>query len=274
MEDWEEDVSTELLALTRNAFKEKLTRGDVVSSMTVRLVRSVEIVTIAKSAGFDAIYVDMEHSGFDFNETGQICMMALASGIAPFVRVPANRPEYIARALDGGALGIIAPDVRSAEEARAVVAASKFPTLGTRGFSGSLPHTAFRSFPAKDLVSALNDATMVIVQFESGEAVNRADEIAAVDGVDMVLIGTNDLMADLGIAGNFDSPLVEDTYRKTIDACRRHGKHAGVGGLSSRPELVERYIRMGARYVSTGTDTAFLVGAATQRARQVSDITL
>ncbi|MDR6756428.1 2-keto-3-deoxy-L-rhamnonate aldolase RhmA [Mycoplana sp. BE70] len=267
-------MSTELLALTRNAFKEKMAQGEVVSSMTVRLVRSVEIVTLAKTAGFDAIYVDMEHSSFDFNETAQICMMALASGVAPFVRVPANRPEYIARALDGGAMGIIAPDVHSAEEAREVVAAAKFPTLGTRGFSGSLPHTAFRSFKARDLVGALNDSTMVIVQFESGEAVRRADEIAAVEGVDMVLIGTNDLMADLGIAGDFDSPLVEDAYRQTIDACRRHGKQTGVGGLSSRPDLVERYIRMGARYVSTGTDINFLLGAATQRARQVADIRL
>jgi len=267
-------VSTELHALTRNAFKEKMARGEVVSSMTVRLVRSVEIVTVAKTAGFDAIYVDMEHSSFDFNETSQICMMALASGIAPFVRVPANRPEYIARALDGGALGIIAPDVRSAAEAREIVAAAKFPALGTRGFSGSLPHTAFRSFKAKDLLSALDESTMVIVQFESGEAVNRADEIAAVEGVDMVLIGTNDLMADLGIAGDFDASMVEDAYRKTIEACRKNGKQTGVGGLSSRPDLVERYVHMGARYVSTGTDIAFLLSAATQRAKQVSDIRL
>jgi 2,4-dihydroxyhept-2-ene-1,7-dioic acid aldolase len=265
-------VSAELRAMTRNIFKEKIASGKVVSSMTIRLVRSVEIVTIAKSAAFDAIYVDMEHSSFDFNETSQICMMALASGIAPFVRVPANRPEYIARVLDGGALGIIAPDVRSANEAQAVVAAAKFPKSGTRGFSGSLPHTGFRSFKASDLAHALNDSTMVIVQFESGEAIERADEIASVEGVDLVLIGTNDLMADLGIAGDFASPLVENAYRTTIDACSRYGKFAGIGGMSSRPDLVERYIQMGARYVSTGTDIAFLLSAATERARQVADI--
>ena len=77
------------------------------------------IVRIAKTAGFDSIYVDLEHSSFDFDTTGQICMMALEAGIAPFVRVPTNKPEYIARALDGGAMGIIAPDIQSAEDARA-----------------------------------------------------------------------------------------------------------------------------------------------------------
>src|SRR5690606_5190343 len=105
----------------------------------------------------------------------QICMMALEAGIAPFVRVPTNRPEYIARALDGGALGVIAPDVRTAEEARAVVQAAKFPPYGQRGVSGGLPHLHFRSFPATKAFAAMNEATMVIVQFESAEAVKNAD---------------------------------------------------------------------------------------------------
>jgi 2-keto-3-deoxy-L-rhamnonate aldolase RhmA len=265
-------VSVDLTSILQNSVRNKLARGEVVSSMTVRLVRGVEIVRIAKTAGFDSIYVDMEHSSFDFGTTGQICIMALESGIAPFVRVPANTPEYIARALDGGALGVIAPDVRSADEARAVVGAAKFPPFGQRGVGGGLPHLQYRTFPAADANAALNDATMVVVQFESAEAVANAEEIVAVEGVDMVLIGTNDLMADMGIAGQFDHPTVREAYERTIAACRRHGKHVGIGGLSSRPDLVGEFVRIGARYVSTGTDLAFLLSAATQRARQVADI--
>jgi hypothetical protein len=94
--------------ILRNNVKEKLKRGEVVSSMTVRLVRGIEIARIAKTAGFDMIYVDVEHSSFSLDTTGQICMAALEMGIAPFVRVPANTPEYISRVLDGGALGVIA----------------------------------------------------------------------------------------------------------------------------------------------------------------------
>src|SRR5215468_4768724 len=112
--------------LLRNHVKDKLARGEVVASMTVRLVRGIEIARIAKTAGFDSIYVDLEHSSLSIDQTGQICMAALEMGLAPFVRVPSSTPEYISRVLDGGALGIVAPDVRSAEAARAVVAAAKY----------------------------------------------------------------------------------------------------------------------------------------------------
>ncbi|WP_188408806.1 HpcH/HpaI aldolase family protein [Agaricicola taiwanensis] len=265
-------MPVELKEILRNNVKEKMARGEVVSSMTVRLVRQVEIVRIAKTAGFDTIYIDLEHSSLSLDATGQICLMALEAGIAPFIRVPAKTPEYISRALDGGALGVIAPDVRSAEEARAVVAAAKYAPLGQRGIGGGLPHLQYRSFPAKDWLPAMNAATMVVVQFESAEAVERAEEIIAVEGVDMVLIGTNDMMADMGIAGQFDHPRVREAYERALAACRRHGKYLGVGGLSSRDDLVAEFVRMGARYVSTGTDVGFLLAEATKRARQVNEI--
>jgi 4-hydroxy-2-oxoheptanedioate aldolase len=229
-------------------------------------------VRIAKTAGFDSIYVDLEHSSLSVDATGQICMAALEARIAPFVRVPANTSENIQRALDGGALGVIAPNIRSAEEARTVVAAVKYPPLGQRGASGGLPHLQYRSFPTAEANAAVDAATMVIVQFESAQAVEKAEEIVAVEGVDMVLIGTNDLLADMGLAGQFEHAKVREAYARTIAACRKHGKHVGVGGLSSRPMLVAEFVKMGARYVSTGTDLAFLLAEATQRAKQVRDI--
>src|SRR6266480_454165 len=260
--------------IVRNPVKEKLARGEVVSSMTARLVSSIEIVRIAKSAGFDSLYIDLEHSSFSMETTSQICVMALEAGIPAFVRVPANTPEYISRVLDGGALGVIAPGVRSAGEARAVVAAAKYPPLGERGLSAGLPQLQFRAFPATETLPALNDATLVSVQFESKAALEAMDEIVAVDGVDLVLIGTNDLMVDLGIPGQYDHPKVRDAYERTIAACSKRGKHVGVGGLGSRPDLMAQYVKMGARYVSTGTDLAFLMAACTQRAKQVRDLQL
>jgi 4-hydroxy-2-oxoheptanedioate aldolase len=258
--------------IVRNAVKEKLARDEVVASMTVRLVRSIEIARIARTAGFDSLYIDLEHSSFSLDTAGQICIAALEAGVAPFIRVPALTPDYISRVLDGGALGVIAPHVRSAADARAVVAAAKFPPLGERSNAGSLPHLQYRSFPAAEIYAALNDATMVIVQFENAEALERMDEIVAVDGVDMVLMGLNDLLADWGIPGQYDDPRVRDAYARTIAACRKHGKHAGVGGLATRPDLMAEFVRMGARYVSTGTDLNFLLGACTERARQVQAI--
>jgi 2-keto-3-deoxy-L-rhamnonate aldolase RhmA len=259
--------------IVRNVVKEKLARDEVVASLTVRLVRSIEIARIAHTAGFDTIYVDLEHSSFSLETTGQICMAALDVGVAPFVRVPALTPDYISRVLDGGALGVIAPHVDSARDARAVVAAAKFPPLGERSNAGILPHLQYRALPVPAAYAALNAATIVIVQFESAAALEQIDEIVAVEGVDLVLVGLNDLLVDWGIPGQYDDPRVREAYARIIAACRSQGKHAGVGGLAGRPDLIPQYVKMGARYVSTGTDLGFLVTACSERARQVKEMT-
>jgi 4-hydroxy-2-oxoheptanedioate aldolase len=253
--------------VVRNSVKERLACGEVVSSMTVRLTRSAEIAQLAKTAGFDSLYVDLEHSSLSLETTSAICCAALACGIAPFVRVP--QLELVQRVLDGGALGIIVPDVRTPEHAHEAVRAAKYPTLGERGFATALPHFQYRSVPAKQQYGALNEATMVIVQFESAECIERADEIFAVDGVDMALFGTNDMTADMGIPGEYEHPRVRDAYVRAIAVAQKHGKHVGVGGLGSRPKLIAEFVKMGARYVSTGTDLGFLLGAATEQAKQV-----
>ena len=255
----------------RSTVKDKLAAGGVVSSMTVRLVPSVEIVQVIKSAGFDSFYIDLEHSPLTIETTNQIATTALAAGIDCFARVPANTPDYISRVLDGGCMGVIAPGVASPAEAKAVVDAAKYAPVGDRGVSGALPVTGFRPIP--DLYAKVNAVTTVIVMFESGAALDAADEIAAVEGVDMVMIGTNDLLAEMGLpAGDFDNPAVRDAYARTIDACAKHGKHVGIGGLASRPDLVAEFVEMGARYVSTGTDLNFLLAAATQKADAVAKL--
>jgi 2-keto-3-deoxy-L-rhamnonate aldolase RhmA len=270
----EEFMSVTPRDIVRNNVKEKLARGEVVASMTVRLVRSIEIARLAKTAGFDTLYVDVEHSSLSYETTSQICIAALDIGIAPFVRVPSTHPEHVSRALDGGALGVITPHVRSAAEAREVVAAAKFPPLGERSAAGPLPHFQYRPFPAAEANAAMNEASMVVVQFETANAVEHAEEIAAVEGLDMVLIGTNDLLAEMGLPGQYEHKRVREAYERTIAACRKHGKHVGVGGLATRPTLAAEFVKMGARYVSTGTDLAFLLAESTVRARQVHGMAL
>ena len=222
-----------------NSFKEKLERGELTASMTVRLVSSVEIVRIAKTAGFDAIYIDLEHSAISIETTSQLSVMALEAGIPALVRVPA---------------------------------AAKCAPLGRRGLSTGLAHLGFRSVPAKEALPAMNAATMVIVQLESAAGLAAIEDIVAVDGVDMVLIGTNDFLSDLGRPGEYDHPKVAQAYERTIAACKARRKHVGVGGLSSRPDLVQKYVAMGARFVSTGTDLNFLLAAAMERAKQVRSL--
>ncbi len=255
-----------------NHLKQKMLRGEVASSMTVRLVQGIEIVQVAKTAGFDSLYVDMEHSTFSIEATSQICIAALHLGITPLVRVPANTPEYISRVLDGGAMGIIAPHVRSADDAKAVVQAAKFPPFGGRSAIGGLPHLQYRSIPAITANPILNQSTFVAVMMETLEALDNVEEIAAVDGVDMLLIGTNDLTAEMGIPGDYDNSKVSVAYERTLKACISNGKQVGVGGLASRPDLIAHYVSKGCRYVSMGHDLGFLLATCQAKAKWVSEL--
>jgi 4-hydroxy-2-oxoheptanedioate aldolase len=260
-------MSGKIEDILRNHLKDKLKRGEVAASMIVRLTHSAEIARLAATAGFDSLYVDLEHASFSLETTGAICTAALASDITPLVRVPGV--GEVSRVLDAGALGVICPHVQTAAEARDYVTAAKFPPLGERSAAGALPHLHYRSFPAAQADAAMNAATMVVVQFENEAALKNADDIVAVDGVDMVLIGSNDMLASFRLTGQYEHPRLREAYARTIEVCRRHGKHVGVGGLSSRPDLAAQFVKMGARYVSTGTDLAFLLSACTAKAKEV-----
>jgi 2-keto-3-deoxy-L-rhamnonate aldolase RhmA len=168
---------------------------------------------------------------------------------------------------------VIAPHVRTPEQAREVVRYARFAPQGDRSANGGLPHLQYRSYPTVEANLALNQATMVILMMEAVDALKRVEEIAAVDGVDMLLVGTNDLTAEWGVPGQYDDPRVAVAYERTIAACRKYGKHVGIGGLASRPDLVEKFVRMGARFVSTGTDLSFLMAACTSKAKAVTALT-
>ncbi|OHE96513.1 HpcH/HpaI aldolase [Colletotrichum orchidophilum] len=255
-----------------NSFKEKLLRNEVASTLSVRLVKSVELPMIAKTAGFDGILVDMEHSSFDLETTSQLCTAALYAGIAPIVRAPSKNPFFVSRILDGGALGIIVPHIRSVQDAQDVVSAAKFQPVGSRSSTNCLPHYQFRSIPAKVSNPVMNDATLVIPMIETIEALDLVEEIAAVDGVDSLLVGTNDLTAEMGIPGDFESPMVSEAYERTIAACNKHEKWVGIGGLHSRLDLVEKFCQMGARWVMAATDGPLLIAGASKTAAQMATL--
>lgn len=263
---------TEIRAILRNHMKEKLARNEVVASMTVRLSRSIEIAQIAATSGFDTLYVDLEHNTLSIDTCCQICIAAQQIGVTPLVRVPANTAEYIGRVLDGGAMGVITPHVRSAAEARAIVDLVKFPSLGQRSAGGALSHYQYRNFPVSETNAAMNDATSLVVMMETVAALENVEEIIGTEGIDMLLVGSNDLCAQMGLAGQFDHPRLAQAFERSIAAASKVGKHVGIGGLASRDDLMAKFVRMGARYVSTGTDMAFLLSACAQKARFVQQL--
>ena len=244
--------------ILRNNVKEKLARDEVVASMTVRLVRDIDIARIARTAGFDTLYVDLEHSSFSLETTGQICMAALEVGIAPFVRVPANTPDYIARVLEGGALGVIAPHVRSADEARAVVRAAKF-RAARRALERQRP--AASALPLVPDRGGLRGAKRRHHGHRAirkrGRARRRPRRSSRSRASTWCWSASTTCWPTGAFPGSTIIRVCARPMRTIIAACRKHGKHCGVGGLATRPDLVAEFVRMGARYVSTGTDLAF-----------------
>ena len=252
---------------TKNVMKARMNEGRLAVGMIVRLMRGVEIAAIAKSAGFDCLYIDLEHCSFSLETVSQISMTATALGVTPLVRVPGIDKAFISRTLEAGAQGIIVPHMENRVQAEDVVDAAKFPPVGSRSLLGINPHTLFRGGPAAEIMQKMNEATLIVGMIESAVAVENASDIASVEGLDMLLVGTNDLCNSLGIPGQLDHPRVREAYEHVAAACRAGGKHLGVGGLNSRPEIAKEMIAMGARYVSAGSDTGFLMSAATATAK-------
>jgi 2-keto-3-deoxy-L-rhamnonate aldolase RhmA len=245
-----------------NRMQERLARGEVVLCMATRLARTAEIAMIADSCGFDAFYIDMEHCTIPLDAAAQICVAALPVGITPMVRIAGHQFEDATRLLDMGALGIVCPNVGTRAEAEAFVRACRFPPLGERSVGGPGALQGYRQTPLDEVNKQGNAATTLIAMLESPEGIANADAIASVNGIDVLLIGSNDLCTAMGIPGDLKSPKLRAAYETAAKACKAHNKHLGVGGIRADVEHVAELIRLGARFVITGSDTQYLIRLA------------
>ena len=248
-----------------NPAKERLTRGELAIGMGVRGVRGVEVARVMKTAGYDFLFIDLEHGATSVETAFQISVAALDAGIAPLVRVPHGELALGTRCLDGGGLGLVIPHVDGADEAKKMVDAFKFAPLGRRSIGGAYPQFGFAPTPAAEVVSGLNDATLLVAMIETPRAVQNAEQIAAVAGIDVLLMGTNDLCLEMGIPGKLEDERVVSAIDTVVGACRKHGKWPGLGGVYGR-ELMKRYIGRGMRFVLTGNDISLLLAAAQEQA--------
>lgn len=243
----------------------QLRAGKLAIGLGLRQARTVDIAQIAKTCGYDWLFIDCEHNSMDLDNAAQIASASLAVGITPLARVAGLEHWHASRLLDNGAQGIVFPHVDNAQEAERAASACRFPPTGKRSMGGGLQQLGFASLPLPDAARIVNEETLVVVMIESPQGVAQCEEIAAVKGVDAVLIGTNDLCFEMGIPGQFNDPRVAEAYRKVIAACRKHGKFPGMGGMYT-PELLERHIAMGVQLVLSGSDFNLLMQAGKARA--------
>lgn len=258
-----------------NPVAERLNRGGLALTLMVRHARTVDIALAARTCGFDGLFFDLQHGVIPEHEVSQMAVAAMSMGVAPLVRVPEKDYGAALRMLDNGALGIIMPEVTTVEDARNSVAACKFPPVGNRGAFGSWAHFAYRPVPAPEARKAMNDATLLILMVESRAAIGNIEAIAAVPGVDIVHIGTNDLSTDLGHPGELTHPDVLAAIERVVKACHQHGKVAGVGGLTGGDvvKMLAPVIRLGARFITAGSEWNLMLAAGTERVRALRALT-
>jgi len=244
-----------------NPARDRMAAGDIALGMNVRLGHNGDIVRIARATGHDFIFIDMQHSMFTTETVGHMAQVALGCGVAPMVRVRTPRDPNVPLLLDNGVTGIIFPDVETAEDARAAVNAAKFAPVGHRSVCGGYPYFNFASTPLSEAIPAMNAATLVVCMIETRKGLENVEEIAAVDGVDVIHVGSNDLLTSMGKPGRFGDPEIMAAIERVIDVAAAHGRYSGFGGDRNIDRQVQ-LIRRGARFLTTQTDMGFLMAEA------------
>lgn len=262
-------MASSSIPLLSNPLVERLRKGELGLTLMIRHARTVDIALAAKTCGFDGLFFDLQHGVIPEQEISQMAVAAMNVGVTPIVRVPEKDYAAALRMLDNGALGIVMPEVTTAEDARMSVAACKFPPVGNRGAFGSWAHFGYRSLPAAEMRKAFNDATLLILMVESKAAIDNIEAIAAVPGVDVIHIGTNDLSTDLGHPGQLAHPDVLAAIGRVAKACKANGKFTGVGGLygGDAAKALPEVIKLGAQFITSASEWNLMMAAGIERVK-------
>ncbi len=240
----------------QNPVRTTLKSGKPVVAATIT-VPSADVAVQASRLGFDLLWIEMEHSPITLESARNMILATRGLPAVPFIRVPYNEMWLAKRALDIGALGVIFPFTTTPEKARAAVDACKYPPNGKRG---SGPGLATLRWPAPEGYADFADRNiMVVCIIEEKEAVERIDEIAAVPGVDVLFIGTNDLSHSYGFRGKLDEPAVQGAIRKIVAAARKNNIPVGRPGNASN---IPGFIKEGFTFFQAGSELALYADGA------------
>ncbi len=250
---------------TRSVIAE-LRAGEPIVQLGLRNARTSEIIRMASGAGYDLIWVDLEHSSMSIDCAAALAATATDLGMISWVRVPEREYGVIGRLLDCGCGGIISPKIETAAQARTAVDACRFPPLGQRSAIGILPQYGYEKMPPGTLTARANDEVVLQVLIESAEGIVNINEIAAVEGVDIIGIGANDLTADYGCSGDVRDTRIAEAFAKVAAAAQRHGKLAAVGGIGDDAHWRELLALGFAPLIFAGIDTDIIAGALSTRA--------
>jgi 2-keto-3-deoxy-L-rhamnonate aldolase RhmA len=243
-----------------NAAKQALREGRATIGCWLTLPEPLAAVQMAVT-GFDWFVVDLEHGSADLQTGALMCQAVAHAGGVPLVRVPWSSAENVKKALDGGAFGIVFPMQGSRAEVEQSLAWTLYPPQGIRGFGPPLAALAFET-DMRTYFERAHEELLLVVQIEQAEAVAALDDILSVPGVDVALIGPNDLSASLGLSP-FEShgdPRFVETVAHIRERCVAHGVAPGI--YAPTPEIARQRLDEGFRFVGVGDEAGFMLRGA------------
>jgi len=238
--------------MRENQLKKMLKAGDVALGTLLWDTRGRGVVHTLARAGMDFAMICMEHSSYSLDSVVDMVAHAHAAGISPIVRIPDLQYEYVTRLLDSGCQSLIVPHVKTGEEVRRFIEMAKYHPEGKRGMAILMgANTEYEDVDPLAAMAHANSNTLLSVLIETAEAVENAEEIL-IPGIDLVLVGHQDLTQHLGIPGQYDHPRLREANARVVKIAKERG--IATAGAVSRPESMQTVVNSGAQFLLYGTD--------------------
>ena len=244
-----------------NPVKALLKAGTPAFGTWVTLCPHPRIIKIFAAAGFDFVIIEMEHSDFNMQTVANLAMLAREAGLVPLVRPPGTiKPHDLSRPLDAGAQGLLLPAVETAEQMREIIRAVKYHPLGARPMNLKGPHTDYYPGAPGEIISHLNENTLTVVMIETRRGIQNLDAICAVEGVDAVMVGPDDLSQDLGVPGEMSHPKLTEAVDKIFSIAKAN--HTAYGLSCHSPEQVRARVEAGCTWLPYSNDAAMILNTS------------
>jgi len=243
-----------------SGLRKKVLAGECVYGTMVRLARDPGAPGIYAAAGYDFIFIDMEHGSYSMETIADLIRGAKSVGIGTVIRVPRLETFFISRVLDAGAEGVMVPMTSTKEDAETIVRFGKYTPIGQRGFGSGSGMTDYQPVKTVEFMKEANEHTLMVAQIETKEAIENIDAILSVEGIDVGLIGPNDLSISLGIPDQMNSETQVKAIDKVIETAKKRGKASGIH--IGNVEAIKKLRAKGMTVLACNTDIGFQYAAA------------
>jgi 2-keto-3-deoxy-L-rhamnonate aldolase RhmA len=240
--------------------RKRVLAGECIYGMMIRQGRDPGTPAIFAAAGYDFCFFDMEHGNYSMETVADLIRGCKSVGIGSIIRVPHLETHFISRVLDAGAEGIMVPMTSRREQAERIVRYSKFTPLGARGFGNQTGQTDYQVRKTVEFMKEANENTFIVAQIETKEAIENIEEILDVEGIDVGLIGPNDLSISLGVPDLMGSEVMTQAIDRVVQAAKKKKKASGmhIGSI----DALKKWRSKGMTVLAYSTDIAFMYSAS------------